>query len=68
MANDKLRSFMKATIASVQRSINSSGDKKVYSYIFNKQYSSGCDYHPSLEEHKLIAKELTPYIKKVMNW
>ena len=68
MANEKLRNFMKATITAVQRSMNSGGDKKVYSYIFTKQYSSGCDYHPSLDEHKLIAKELTPFIKKVMNW
>ena len=68
MANEKLRNFMKATIAAVQRSMNSGGDKKVYSYIFTKQYSGGCDYHPTLDEHKLIAKELTPFIKKVMNW
>ena len=68
MANDKLRNFMKATIVSIQRSMNSSGDKKVYSYIFTRQYSGGCDYHPSLEEHKLIAEELTTEIKKIMNW
>ena len=68
MANDDLRNFMKATISSVQRSMNSSGDKKVYSHVFNKQYSSGCDYHPSLDEHKLIARELTTFVKKIMNW
>jgi hypothetical protein len=68
MANDKLRNFMKATITSVQQSMNNNGDKKVYSYVFNKQYSSGCDYHPSLDEHKLIAKELTTFIKKIMKW
>ena len=68
MANEKLRNFMKATITAVQRSMNSGGDKKVYSYIFTKQYSSGCDYHPSLDEHKLIAKELTTFIRKIMNW
>ena len=68
MANDKLRNFMKATITSVQQSLNSSGDKKVYSYIFKKQYSSGCDSHPSLDEHKLIAKELTTFVKKIMKW
>ena len=68
MANDNLRNFMKATITSVQQSMKKSGDKKVYTYIFNKQYSSGCDYHPSLDEHKLIAKELTAFVKKVMKW
>jgi hypothetical protein len=68
MANDNLKNFMKATITSVQQSLNSNGDKKVYSYVFNKQYSGGCDYHPSLDEHKLIAKELTAFVKKIMNW
>jgi hypothetical protein len=68
MANDNLRNFMKATITSVQKSMKKNGDKKVYTYIFNKQYSSGCDYHPSLDEHKLIAKELTAFVKKVMKW
>jgi len=68
MANNELRNFMKATIGSVQRSMNSSGDREVYSYVFNKQYSSGCDYHPSLDEHKLIARELTAFIKKIMKW
>jgi len=68
MANDSLRNFMKATIISVQQSMKRNGDKKVDTYIFNKQYSSGCDYHPSLDEHKLIAKELTTFVKKVMRW
>jgi len=68
MANDSLRNFMKATIISVQQSMKKNDDKKVYTYIFKKQYSSGCDYHPSLDEHKLIAKELTTFVKKVMNW
>ena len=68
MADDKLRHFMKATIISVQQSMNRDGNKKVYHYVFNKQYSSGCDYHPSLDEHKLIAKELTVFVKKIMNW
>jgi len=68
MANDNLRNFMKATITSVQQSMKRSGDKKVYTYIFKKQYSKGCDYHPSLDEHKLIAKEVTTFVKKVMSW
>ena len=68
MGNDNLRNYMKATITSIQKSMKKNGDKKVYTYIFNKQYNSGCDYHPSLDEHKLIAKELTTFVKKVMKW
>jgi len=68
MADDKLKIFMQKTISSVVDSFRSSGEKKIYSYIFSRQYIGGCDYHPSLPEHKLIADELTAYVKKIMNW
>jgi hypothetical protein len=68
MANDSLRNFMKTTITSVQQLMNNNGDEKIYSYVFNQQYSSGCDYHPSLDEHRMIAKELTTFVKEIMSW
>lgn len=68
MADDKLRSFMKASLISIENMMRKKGDKNIHHYIFNKQYSSGCDYHPSLDEHQLIATELTSFIKKIMNW
>lgn len=68
MASDKLKEFMRGTITSITKVMNAAGDKKVYQYIFEKQYKNGCDWHPSLDEHIQIASEVTPFIKKIMNW
>ncbi len=68
MASEPLRSYMRKTISAVIKEMNSKGEKNIYAFIFGSQYNSGCDSHPSLEEHAQIAAELTPFISKVMNW
>ncbi|MBL7743366.1 MAG: hypothetical protein JNN00_07780 [Chitinophagaceae bacterium] len=68
MADASLAAFMKKTLTVVIEKVNRSGDKKVSNYFFSRQYSSGCDYHPGLEEHKQIADELTAFIRKKMKW
>ena len=68
MASETLKQFMRKTIASVVKELNSKGERKVYSYIFSKRYNSGCDDHPSLKEHEQIAIELTTFIRKKMRW
>jgi lysophospholipase L1-like esterase len=68
MADAGLVKFMKATLTAVKNKANSTGDKKVSVYFFSKQYHNGCDSHPDLEEHKLIAKELTVAVKRIMKW
>ncbi|MBL7741558.1 MAG: hypothetical protein JNK14_20230 [Chitinophagaceae bacterium] len=68
MADASLTAFMKKTLTAVVEKVKREGDKKVASYFFSRQYSSGCDYHPSLEEHQQIADELTRFIKKRMKW
>lgn len=68
MADDALRSFMKKSLIGITNALNKSGDKNIYKYVFEKQYSSGCDYHPDIKEHAEIAGLLTAFIKKVKNW
>ena len=68
MADVSLATFMKKTLTAILNKMNRNGDKKVTSYFFSKQYHNGCDYHPDLEEHKLIADELMAFIKKEMKW
>jgi lysophospholipase L1-like esterase len=68
MADDKLRKFMRNSISSVINRMNKLGENKIYSYIFEKQFAGGCDYHPDVREHRLIADELTIFIKKIKNW
>ncbi len=68
MADSSLTAVLKKYISSVATKLNTEGDKKVYKYFFSKQYHHGCGGHPDLEEHKLIADELTQFLKKIENW
>lgn len=68
MADETIKTFMKKTLATVEWELRKKGDRNVYTYFFSRSYTAGCDYHPSLDEHTLIAGELTGAIKKIMNW
>lgn len=68
MAHKELREFQRGATSSIVNTVQQTGDKKITNYIFEKQYSSGCDWHPSLEEHEQIAKELSAFIKTIKDW
>lgn len=68
MADEKLRDFLRQSIRAVRVQLTQEGDNRVFSHVFEKQYIGGCDAHPSGEEHKQIATELTTVIKNIMNW
>lgn len=68
MADDKLATVLKNYLTGIVSAINSSGDNNVHKYFYSKQYHNGCGGHPDLQEHTLIANELTAYIKTVMKW
>ena len=68
MADASLAVFMKKTLAAIVNNMNKNGDKRITSYFFSKQYHNGCDSHPDLAEHQLIANELTGFIRKQMKW
>lgn len=68
MADQTLTPVLKSYLAIVAKTCKKNGDKKVSTYFFSRSYNSGCDNHPSLAEHKLIAAELTTYLKELMHW
>lgn len=68
MADAKLTEVLKKYLTGIVRSMNNKGDNKVYKYFFLRQYNDGCGGHPDLKQHKLIAKELTGYLKKLERW
>lgn len=68
MADEKLTLVLKSYLTIVANQANANGDKKVSTFFFNRSYNSGCDNHPSLAEHQLIANELTSYLKGLMHW
>jgi lysophospholipase L1-like esterase len=57
MADEKLREWFRRVLPSVVNEIKDRF-KNIRYHIFEKQYIGGCDFHPSVEEHEAIAKEL----------
>lgn len=68
MGDEKLTAALKNYINSVETNLHAQGDKQVSHYFFKGRYIGGCDYHPSVEEHGMIAKELTAYLKQLKGW
>jgi lysophospholipase L1-like esterase len=68
MGDEKLTVALKNYITGVENYLHAQGDAKVSHYFFQRQYTAGCDSHPSVEEHGLIANELTAYLKVLKGW
>ena len=68
MADSTLLPVMKGYILTVVQRLRDSGDKRVSKYFFSKRYHGGCDSHPTLAQHQLMANELTKYLKQLMHW
>jgi lysophospholipase L1-like esterase len=68
MEDESLGVVLKKYILAIENHLNNNGDENVCSFFFSRSYNSGCDYHPNLEEHALIAKELEAFIRVKMNW
>lgn len=68
MADASLKSFMQEVVTAVAGKLAKEGDNKISYYFFKQVYNKGCDWHPDLNEHQLIAVELTAHLKKIMKW
>ncbi|MET4083864.1 lysophospholipase L1-like esterase [Pedobacter sp. UYP30] len=67
MADRKLNIVLQKYIAAVVAKALEKNNN-VYKYFFSKQFSGGCGGHPDLAEHKVMASEVTNYIKQIKNW
>ena len=65
MGNAELTAVLKRYISGV---IGALGDSKVSSFFFSKQWGHGCAGHPDIGDDLEIAKELTGYLRGLMNW
>lgn len=68
MADSTLTPVLKRYLTAVTAHVNAAGDNKVHKYFFSKRYHNGCGGHPDMNEHKLIADELTACIKRIKGW
>lgn len=55
-------------LATVKKSIDASYpfDKQVALYFFAPMHGRGCTGHPSVEDHAILANELIPFFKKLL--
>jgi lysophospholipase L1-like esterase len=68
MADSTLLPVLKGYIITVNQRLRESGDKRVSYYFFSKRYYGGCDSHPTVAQHQLMANELVIYLKQLMHW
>jgi hypothetical protein len=68
MADKKLNTVLQHYITGVVDAMHQKGDKKVTKYFFSIQNNDGCANHPSMKQDKLLASQLSAYLKKLMHW
>lgn len=68
MADSKLTAELKNYLTGITAYLNKQGDKKVSKYFYSRSWNRGCGGHPDIDDHKLIADELTTYIRQLKGW
>jgi hypothetical protein len=58
---DLFAGYLDAVVASSQ-------DKRIYAFSYPKKFENGCGGHPDLEDHRKMADELLPFLKKITGW
>ncbi|MEO6497634.1 MAG: hypothetical protein ABIN95_01410, partial [Mucilaginibacter sp.] len=68
MINGDRRLTLQNCITAVKINIDAlhSSDKPVALYFFNPMKAGGCSGHPSVEDHAILANELRPFFKKLL--
>lgn len=67
MGDETFTPVLKRYLSGIKNAVKKT-DKNVATYFYSKRYHNGCDSHPDLAEHQMIAKELGAFIKKKMKW
>lgn len=62
---NKFESYLEATVNSIKQQ---TGYLKLYYISYQHKYDGGCSGHPSIDDHRKMADELLPYIKKITGW
>ena len=68
---DQARSDFRSVLRAVAADLNASGDPKVYAMELVEmgvRYGLGCDYHPNLEVHRIMADQLVGAIRAKTCW
>lgn len=68
---DNARTNFRNAIRRVADELNTAGDRKVYAFELvemGSRYGLGCDYHPNLEVHRIMADQLAGAIRSKTCW
>jgi lysophospholipase L1-like esterase len=68
MEHDDSRILLQNCLSAVKQNIDASHvtDKPVALYFFQPMNPHGCNGHPNVEEHAIMAKELIPFFRKLL--
>ena len=68
MSSGKNRLLLNRCLTAVQQQTNADfpTDKPVAVYFFQPMQARGCSGHPNVEDHAILAKELTPFFQKLL--
>ena len=68
MVHDNARTLLQNCLTAVKTSVDAqhATSKPVAIYFFKPMQPRGCAGHPSVEDHALLAEELTPFFKNLM--
>jgi lysophospholipase L1-like esterase len=69
MLHDRARSLLQNCLTAVKEKADalSPSAKPVALYFFQPMQAKGCTGHPSVEDHAILANELIPFFKKLLN-
>jgi hypothetical protein len=65
MIEGETNTLLMSCLTEIQKHFESR-EKSILLFQFSKAFNNGCSGHPSVEEHKQIAQELTPFLKKLL--
>jgi hypothetical protein len=68
---DDARSDMRRVLGSIVEELAAAGDAKVYRIELvemGSRYGLGCDYHPNLEVHRIMADQVAGAIRSKLCW
>jgi lysophospholipase L1-like esterase len=68
MADASLTAYLKTHLTQIVSRVTQSGNHNVHTYFFSRSYNGGCDGHPDVAQHRLIAEELSAALKPMLHW
>jgi hypothetical protein len=66
MATETLSNFHAIVLPKITSYFKDNNDTSVHHFLYNGHFRGGCDAHPTVAEHKLIAEQLVSFIAQLL--